>query len=62
MVDNVIRLDDNCAIMNQRWHQPVRIDTEVLRRYVFLLEDIEVVALPLEAFLLKHHADTHRAV
>ena len=29
---------------------------------MFLLENIEVVALPLEAFLLKHHADTHGAV
>ena len=62
MVDNVIRFDDNHAIINQCWNQPGRIDAEVFRRYVFLLENIEVVALPLEAFLLKHHADTHGAV
>ena len=51
IINNIVGLNYDHAVVDKGRHQCVRIDPEILGGEVLFFEDIEVMALPLQALL-----------
>ena len=60
VLDDVVALDVNRAVMHQHRHQPARIDTEEPRLKVFARHQIDRVRLPFDTFEVQENTQLLR--